>query len=491
MAQSVINERDGYQELEASEELKASAVYNDDIAPTRFAERTWTRWHIAALWVGMAICVPTYTLGGVLTSYFGLSVPEALIVILLANILVLVPLVLNAFPGTTYGIPFPVLLRSSFGIQGSNIPAVIRALIACGWFGIQTLFGGLAIHLLFAQVLPGWASLGGTGEVIGFVLFWLLNIGIVLRGFDSLKLLETLAAPLLVLVGVGLLFWAGPKVDWPALMTAAPSRPAGDSLWPWFFGGLTAMVGFWATLSLNIPDFSRYAVSQRDQIIGQIIGLPLTMLLFASLGVVLTAASPALVGQSLSDPISLIGAIHSPVLGSLALLVIILATVSTNTAANIVSPTNDLQNLFPRRINFRRGVLITGVIGFLLMAWELLRKLGWVVSEVGLDSLYSNWLLGYSSLLGPIAGIMVVDYFLIRRQRLDLIQLYTANSRLYGRFNWRALLAFAIPVAVTLVAKLSGHALWIYNYGWFVGGFSGGLLHWLFSRHTITDAGRA
>jgi NCS1 family nucleobase:cation symporter-1 len=482
---SRIVQRDGMYTLDASPELRAGSVYNSDIAPTRLEERTWGRWHIASLWVGMAICVPTYTLGGVLTSYFGLTVPEALVAILLANVLVLIPLILNAYPGTTWGIPFPVLLRSSFGILGSNVPAVIRALIACGWFGIQTLFGGLAIHLLFSRFVPGWAALGGTGEVIGFGLFWLLNIGIVLRGFDSLKWLEVLSAPLLLAVGLGLLLWAGPIVDWPALLAAPPSRPPGDSLWPWFFGGLTAMVGFWATLSLNIPDFSRFARSQKDQIIGQVVGLPLTMLLFAALGVVLTAASPTLVGRTVSDPITLIGALDSPLWGSLALLVIIVATVSTNTAANIVSPTNDLQNLFPRRINFRRGVLLTGVIGIVLMAWELLRKLGVVVSDVSLESLYSNWLVGYSSLLGPIAGIMVVDYFLLRHQRLDLVELYTADSPLYGRVNGRALLAFLLPVVITLLAKSTGTALWIYNYGWFVGGIGGGALHWLLSARTV------
>jgi NCS1 family nucleobase:cation symporter-1 len=479
---SRVTGRDGAWELEAGDDLLASPVYNPDIAPTRLAQRTWNRWHIASLWVGMAICVPTYTLGGVLTSYFGLSVAEALAAILVANILVLVPLVLNAFPGTTWGIPFPVLLRSSFGIRGSNVPAVIRALVACGWFGIQTLFGGLAIHLLLARFLPGWASLGGLGEVIGFFLFWALNIGIVLRGFDSLKWLEVLSAPLLLCVGLGLLAWAGPLVDWPGLLAAPPLRPAGDSPLPWFLGGVTAMVGFWATLSLNIPDFSRYAVSQKDQIIGQVLGLPLTMLLFSALGVVLTAASPALVGHTVSDPVSLIGAIDSPLWGSLGLVVVIIATVSTNTAANVVSPTNDLQNLFPRRIDFRGGVLITGLIGILLMGWELLRKAGLVVSDLSLESLYSNWLLGYSSLLGPIAGIMVVDYFWVRRRRLDLIQLYTDGSPVYGTVNWRALLAFALPVAATLAAKTSGQALWIYNYGWFVGGAGGGLIHALLSR---------
>jgi NCS1 family nucleobase:cation symporter-1 len=238
----------------------------------------------------MAICVPTYTLGGVLTAYFGLSVAEALWTILIANIIVLIPLTLNAFPGTRYGIPCPVVLRASFGIIGSNVPSLVRALVACGWFGVQTLFGGIAIHLLLSAIFPAWAALGGTGEVLGFFIFWIANIAVVIRGSESIKHLEALAAPLLLLVAQGLLFWALPKISVPELLAVPATRPEGAPLIGYFMAGLTAMVGFWATLSLNIPDFSRFAKSQRAQVLGQIIGLPLTMFLFAGLGVVLTAA---------------------------------------------------------------------------------------------------------------------------------------------------------------------------------------------------------
>ncbi len=301
---SQVIERNGLYELDAGPDVLDSPRYNHDMAPTKVHERTWNKWHITALWVGMSICVPTYTLGGVLTAYFGLSVGEALMAILLANIVVLIPLTLNAFPGTKYGIPFPVLLRSSFGILGSNVPCLIRALVACGWFGIQTMFGGLAIHLFLGSIFEGWKSLGGTGEVIGFMIFWTLNLWVVLRGAESIKRLETLSAPLLVAVGIGLLVWAMPNVSISELMAIPPKRPEGASLTGYFMAGLTAMVGFWATLSLNIPDFSRYAKSQKDQILGQIFGLPLTMFLFAALGVIMTAASVKLVGVSVSDPVT-------------------------------------------------------------------------------------------------------------------------------------------------------------------------------------------
>ena len=475
-SRSQVTERNGLYELEAGPEVLDSPRYNHDIAPTRVHERTWNKWHITALWVGMSICVPTYTLGGVLTAYFGLSVGEALLAILLANIVVLIPLTLNAFAGTKYGIPFPVLLRSSFGILGSNVPCLIRALVACGWFGIQTLFGGLAIHLFLGSVFEGWKSLGGIGEVIGFMLFWALNLWVVLRGAESIKWLETLSAPLLVLVGLGLLVWALPNVSMTELLAQPPKRPEGASVYGYFFAGLTAMVGFWATLSLNIPDFSRYAKSQKDQILGQIFGLPLTMFLFAALGVIMTAASQKLVGVTVSDPVSLIGHIQSPGWVALAMALIIIATLSTNTAANIVSPTNDFQNIAPKLINRTTAVILTGLVGLALMAHELLKKLGLLVSDVSLETVYSNWLLGYSSLLGPIAGIMVVDYFIIRQQKLDLAGLY--RDGVYPAWNWNGFIAFGVPVVLTLMSLGSSAFSWFYDYGWFTGSLLGAAIYY-------------
>ena len=465
-------------ELEAGAEVTESQWYNDDIAPTKIAQRTWGKWNIAALWVGMSICVPTYTLGGVLTAYFGLSVSEALWTIFLANVVVLIPLILNAFVGTKYGIPFPVVLRSSFGIVGSNVPCLIRAVVACGWFGIQTLFGGLAIHLLLSAIFPAWESLGGTGEVLGFFIFWSMNILVVLRGAESIKWLETLSAPLLLAVTVGLVIWAYPQASLTELFAEPANRPADAPFMGYFLSGLTAMVGFWATLSLNIPDFSRYAKSQKSQIWGQIVGLPLTMFLFASLGVILTAASQQLVGETISDPISLIGKIESPFWVIIAMILIIIATLSTNTAANIVSPTNDFQNIAPKKINHTRAVLLTGLVGIVMMGWELLRKLGVIVSDVSVESMYSNWLLGYSSLLGPIAGIMIVDYFIIRKQTLDLPALYHGKG-VYTAWNWAGFAAFLIPVALTIFAQVSGQLSWFYSYGWFTGSILGGIIYFI------------
>ena len=471
-------------ELDVGQDIASSPRYNADIAPTRAEQRTWTKWNVASLWVGMAICVPTYTLGGVLTAYFGLSVAEALWTILIANVVVLIPLTLNAYPGTKYGIPCPVVLRASFGIIGSNVPALIRAVVACGWFGVQTLFGGIAIHLLFSELSPNWAALGGTGEVLGFFIFWVLNVTVVIRGAEAIKHLEALAAPLLLIVAFGLIVWAWPKVSVTELLATPANRPADAPLGGYFMAALTAMVGFWATLSLNIPDFSRFAKSQRAQIVGQILGLPLTMLMFSGLGVLLTAASMELVGQTIADPINLIGKIDNTAWVVLSMLMIVLATISTNTAANIVSPTNSFQNIAPRYISEARGVIITGVIGILLMSWELLQKLQWIDTNISLESLYSNWLIGYSSLLGPIAGIMVVDYFLVKKQRYDLIALYKDGAG-YPAWNRAGLTAFFVPVGLTVVAITTDWLGWFYNYGWFTGSILGGLIYYFASSREV------
>ena len=340
------------------------------------------------------------------------------------------------------------------------------------------MFGGIAIHILFSAILPGWESLGGTGEVIGFFMFLVINLMIVIRGSESIKILETVAAPLLLAVSIGLMMWAWPQFSLTDLLAVPANRPADASFWGYFFGGLTAMVGFWATLSLNIPDFSRYVKSQKSQIVGQVIGLPVTMFFFAALGVVLTAASPTLVGDTISDPINLIGKIDSPFWVIIAMIMIIIATLSTNTAANIVSPTNDFQNIAPSKINQTRGVLITGAIGVLLMGWELLKKLGMIESDVSVEAMYTNWLLGYSSLLGPIAGIMVVDYFIIKKQKLNLVELYKTDG-IYAGVNMSGMIAFAVPVALTLFALMTGSLSWFYQYGWFTGSFLGAVIYFL------------
>ena len=484
-----------------SSDIKQSPLYNEDLAPVPMEQRSWGMWNISALWVGMAVCIPTYTLAAGLISQ-GMTWRQALLTISLGNLIVLVPMVLNAHAGTKYGVPFPVLIRSSFGTLGANIPAMMRALVACGWFGIQTWIGGSAIYILLT-VLFGFEPAGPAdlipfvglswGQLSCFLFFWAINIAVILAGIDTIKWLETLAAPFLLLVGLGLLWWgisAGGgfgRVLSDETVAAVRGGLAEDfNFWAVFWPNLTAMVGFWATLSLNIPDFTRYARSQRDQMLGQVIGLPTTMALYSFVGIAVTSATVLVFGEAIWDPVQLLGRFDSKLIVGFALFALTIATLSTNIAANVVSPANDFSNLWPRVISFKRGGLITGVIGILIFPWKL---------YTDLSNYIFTWLIGYSALLGSIAGVMLVDYFIIRRLQLDLDDLYRTDGQYaFGGsgFNWRALVAMLagiLPNVPGFLAQASGGAISVapifdalYPYAWFVSLLLAGLVHWGLTR---------
>ena len=457
-------------------------LYNEDLAPTRPEARTWDKWNIAALWVGMSVCIPTYMLASGLMKH-GMSWWQAIITVMAGNLVVLVPMVLNAHAGAKHGIPYPVFARAAFGVFGANIPAMLRAVVACGWFGIQTWIGGAAVYQAVEALAPGAlhlpavfpAALGlETGPFLCFMAFWALNMTIVWRGIDSIKWLEGWAAPFLIVCGLALLFWAMSKVGGLGPILDRPSHfEAGSGFWTEFFPGLTAMVGFWATLSLNIPDFTRYAKSQRDQVIGQAIGLPTTMTLFSFIGVAVTGATVILFGEEIWDPVKVVARFESPTLVFVAMVALAVATLSTNIAANVVGPANDFSNLSPRRISFKRGGYITGVLGILIMPWKLLADA---------DGYIFTWLIGYSALLGPIGGILVADYFILRRTRLDADELYRHPGAFSYRsgFNWvgiASLLLAILPNVPGFAARVgfvahdtvpnAFHVL--YTYAWFVG----------------------
>lgn len=473
-----------------------STLSNKDLEPVPNHSRTWGVWHIAALWVGMAVCIPTYMLAAGLISS-GMTWKQALFTIAVGNLIVLVPMILNAHAGTRYGIPLPVLLRASFGTLGANIPALMRGFVACGWFGIQTWIGGSAIYTLHS-VIFGFQPAGPSdllpvvglswGQLGCFLLFWAINMGIILAGIETIKWLETLAAPFLILIGLGLLWWGisnagGLNV---VLSPETVSRVRGSlsqdfDFWRAFWPSLTAMVGFWATVSLNIPDFTRFVARQRDQILGQLIGLPTTMALYSFIGIAVTCATVVIFGEAIWDPVVLLGRFESPMLVGFALLCLTIATLSTNIAANVVSPANGFSNLAPRWIDFRTGAIITGFIGILIFPWKLTADLG--------DYIYT-WLIGYSSLLGAIGGVMIADYYIIRRCRLDVTQLYLRRGAYsYGGsgFNWRALTAVTIGILPCLPGFLdaashgtivvSGFFKSLYTYAWFVGLILAGAIH--------------
>ena len=459
--------------VELEGDVSHSPLWNEDLAPTPLSRRTWSTYNIAALWIGMSVVITTYTLASGLMSA-GMTWWQALVTILLGNSIVLVPMILNAHAGTKYGVSFPVLCRASFGVKGANIPAMLRAIVACGWFGIQTWIGGLALDALLTAAVPAWANVPGR-TAIAFLAFWLLQVVIILRGTEGIKKLESWTAPLLLLGGVALLMWAIDKGGGLAatLQKSTALRSGQTPFWSLFPAALTANVGYWATLSLNIPDFTRYAKSQRSQATGQALGLPTTMTLFAFIGVAVTSATIVVFGKAVWDPIELVARIGSPAVIIVGALVVLAAQVTTNMAANVVSPANDFSNLNPRKISYVAGGLITAVIGIVMMPWKLYSDAAAYIF---------TWLIGYSSLMGALGGILIADYWVIRRQNLDLRDLFELNGQYtYSRgTNWRAVAALVLSILPVVpgfirAAMTPGGQVpnpnfldTLYTYAWFV-----------------------
>jgi len=398
---------------------------------------------------------------------------------------------------------------------GANVPAILRAVVACGWFGIQTYIGGEAVRTFLVAAWPAFDQVGGGTMIAGlgvpsaitFGIFWVINIGIILFGMNAVRVFENWSAPLILIMGVWLLVWVvwragglGPMIDRPS------SFATHADFWKVFVPSLTGMIGFWATLSLNIPDFTRFGRGQREQMLGQSIGLPTTMIAFSAMAVVITSAAETILKGSdpktLWDPVVVLSQITSskapagldaPLLASegtrmlvavLSLFGVGVATISTNIAANVISPANDFANCAPRLISFKTGGVITGVVGILIMPWKLLASA---------DAYIFNWLVGYSALLGPIAGIMIVDYWLLRDKQLNVPDLYRVQGR-YAGVNWVAMWALVIGVAPSVPGFLrsvkmlgGGPDMWdhIYPYAWFTGVLLAGIVHFMFSptRH--------
>ncbi|MBS1840860.1 MAG: NCS1 family nucleobase:cation symporter-1 [Acidobacteria bacterium] len=460
-----------------------ASLYNEDLAPIPLERRTWGTYNYASLWVAMSVCIPTYMLAsGLIAS--GMSWKQAIGTILLGNLIVLIPMILNAHAGTKYGIPFPVYVRASFGVRGANVPAVLRALVACGWFGIQAWIGGQAIYSMLGVLWPGIAGHEGVSWVC-FFAFWFLNMVVIWRGIETIKFLEGVGAPFMLGVGLLLLWWITRKAGGlgPVLSTPSKFKTTGEFLHV-FVPSLTAMVGFWATVALNIPDFTRYAKSQKAQMMGQALGLPTAMTLYSFIGVAVTSASVVLFGTAIWDPVALLGRFHEPVIASIALVALLIATLNTNVAANVVSPSNDFSNLNPRLISFRTGGLITGVIGILMMPWKLLANA---------DRYINGWLVGYSGLLGPIAGIMIADYFIVRKRSLNLEELYRRGGayEYSAGFNVKSLIALGLGVCVALIGLRVESLRWLYDYAWFVGFLISAGVYCLLMGKVSGNAGRA
>ena len=464
-------------------DIEQSRLFNADLAPVPASRRKWGMLSFAALWISMCACIPTYMLASSLIGG-GMNWWQAVLTIFLGNLIVLVPMILNAHAGTLYGIPFPVYCRAAFGTLGANVPAILRALVACGWFGIQTWIGGDAIYKIGVTIFkwnpaPATNWLGITfPHFLCFMFFWAINMFVVYRGIETIRWLLNIKAPLLIGLGLALLGWAYNKAGGFGPILSQPSafddgQPKAGQFFKYFFPALTGMVGFWATLSLNIPDFSRYAKSQRDQILGQSLGLPLTMALYSFIGVAVTSATTIIFGETIWNPVDVLTRFQNPVVLVLAMLALCIATLATNIAANVVSPANDFAHLSPRKISFRIGGLITGIIGIMMMQWKLVADPNGYIF---------TWLIAYSALLGPIGGILIADYFVYRRRKLNVNALYNSDGeyRYIGGFSFVALISLAagalpsLPGFLVNVNLLSATSVpvflaHLYDYAWFIG----------------------
>ncbi len=456
--------------MSLEQDIQSSPLYNHDLAPVSGERRSWTTYNYAALWVSMSVNILTYILAANLVRG-GMNWKQAVMTIFLGNTIVLAPMLLNSHPGARYGIPFPVLARASFGVLGANVAAVLRALVACGWFGIQSWIGGEAINTLLGTIWPAWRD-NPYGTAICFFIFWLINVLVILKGIEYIRFLQGVSAPVLLGVGLLLLGWAYIKAGGFGPMLSAPSQFTNTSDFLKFLvPALNGAVGFWSTVSLNIPDFTRFAKDTRGQALGQAIALPLTMTLYAFIGVAVTSATVVIYGTAISDPIQLLSRFHSPVAVIISLLAILLATLNVNIGANVVSPANDFSNLWPRKISFKMGGVITCFVGMAMMPWKLLANH---------RTFIFGWLGGYAAVLGPVAGIMICDYFLIRRKRLVVNELYLRDGEYeYSRgFNWRAIGALCIGSAVALMGLVIPSVRVLYDYSWFVGFVVAFVVYW-------------
>lgn len=482
-------------ELDAAHSTTKTGLINDDLAPMPVKGRTWHTYNFAALWMSIAHGIPTYYLASGLIG-LGMSWWQAVGIIGLGNLIVMVPLLLNSHAGAKYGIPFPVFARTAFGVKGANIPALVRALSACGWFGIQTWVGGQAIYTLSGVFFgAGWShaeTVAGHPWTmwLSFAIFWAIQMGLILGGIESIRKLENFAAPLILIVAAILLFWVVSLAGGLGQAAVAPSKVGwGPDFWRIFPGALMGMIAYYSTMAVNISDFTRFAKSQRAHIVGQSVGLVPTVVLFTTIGALTTSATAEVWGKAIWDPIELVGKIPSPIVVLFSMLCVIVATVAVNVAANTVGPAYDFAHAFPRLISFKAGGIITGVIAILMQPWNLLASS---------DLYIFVWLGITGAFLGSVAGIMVADYWIIRRTSINLADVYRRRGiyEYANGVNWRAVVSMAVALLLSTGGAYSAPDTGgpfpvqgfipilkpLYDYNWVVAFLTGLALHLVLAR---------
>lgn len=433
------------------EELSSSKYYNDDLRPSSPAERTWSTYHIAMLWVGMVIAITSFSFAAALVS-LGLSPLAAIINVAIGNLIVLIPMQLNSHAGTKYGIPFPVFAKISFGKAGAQLPSMARSIVAAGWCAVQCWVGGAAVSSIIGIFYSGW-DVNGTGRFIGFFLFMGINLYIALKGSEGIKWLEAIGSPILIFVVAGLLIWtlklgADVGFSFGDLMAMSADHKLilqNGGWWFVFLSGITSNIAVWATLALNIPDFSRYAKGQKEQFRGQMFAMPISMIALAVIGALFAQVTNLAYGKAEYDPTIVLLHLDNKILILVVAIATIIATLTTNIAANIVAPANGFSNLNPRKISYKHGVIITTVLCLAFRPW-------WMFGSAG--AFMFSFLGTVGTILGPSAAIFVADYVIVKKKRVDLRDLYSEDKGRYTYYkgwNIKAIVAWVVSFIFPLL----------------------------------------
>ena len=475
----------------AMAELKSSKYYNDDLAPTSISERSWTTYSITMLWVGMSICIPSLALASGLI-VMGVSPWLSVLNVALGNIIILIPIQLNSQIGTKYGIPFPLFARMTFGTIGAQVPAILRAITACGWTSVQAWVGGGAVGAMigcfvpkFADQdwtisLPSWGGMqtAGGGQFWGYVIFMVFVGWVAYNGIDQIKWVQNIGSPILIVVMIALLIWSYTIVPGDVGFMEVMSQPSDPALIEAsggftfvYLSGLMGNIAFWATMALNIPDFSRYAKTQKAQFRGQLYGMPLPMAGCAFIGAYFSQATKMAYGEAMFDPTGVFYHLENKILIFIAAIGVVAATITTCVAANVVAPANGFSNVAPQKISYKKGVIIAVFIAFfILQAW-------WIYGSGGA---YFTWMNAYGTVLAPIAAIFIADYFVCKKKRVCAADLFKGADGRYwynGGWNWAALIAWFVSFILPLMTYFGVQgSFWTFinsiNYIWsFVLGF--------------------
>lgn len=450
-----------------------AALWNDDLRPCTLAEHSWPGSKFASLWVGMCLCLPTYSLASGMIA-LGMNWWESVLTILVGSLIVMGAILLVSHAGTRYGIPYPVFARLWFGTGGAHLPALARALIAAGWFGINSWFGGKALDAILSHVVPFWGGVG-IHLPLAFLVFWAINVAIAMRGPQAIGRLAQISAPTLAISAIALFIWGAHSAGGFGPMLAAPAKIHGAAFWSAFYPSVVGVIAFWATMALNIPDYTRYARTQRGQMLGQIFSMPLTMAAFSFVGIAVTSATVMMFGTALWNPVDLIAKFPTPVI-VLAGIIVIMSSVTINVGANVMAPARAFENLNPRAITFATGAVITGVLSLATMPWKMLETFGNYVFL---------WLGTYGAMLGSFDGVAVADYWLVRKWRIDLAQLYTPGGRYsYANgINARAVVAVVVGWCLALLGLVVPPLHFLWSGGWIFSLLGGLGAYWLLMRN--------